>query len=148
MTQQLEINLWYGDDQPFGQHGVSQRWVNVLGRVKGPAPIVKLDCTLNGGEPFRFLWDRTAGGWRRRATSTSTSTSASSNLGPTALRCERRMKKAIPPAPERPCATSRSPAPCPTPSAGMKSAHSRRGACGGRPVVHHRGRRQPGGDQL
>lgn len=44
------IDVWYGDEQSFGQNGSPQRWVNVLGKVTGPAAIESLSYTLNGGE--------------------------------------------------------------------------------------------------
>jgi len=43
----LSIRLWYGPVQHFGRRGVPQRWVNLLGRVDGPAR--RLTWSLNGG---------------------------------------------------------------------------------------------------
>ncbi len=45
------IDIWYGRDQAFGQHGQPQRWLNVLGRVRAVVPIASLTYALNGGEP-------------------------------------------------------------------------------------------------
>ncbi len=50
-TSAPQIDVWYGPDQSFGQNGQPQRWVNVLGRVRGRAPIRSLRYTLNGDEP-------------------------------------------------------------------------------------------------
>lgn len=44
-----EIDVWYGDQQPFG--GVSQRWINVLGTVSAEAGVGRLQYRLNGGAP-------------------------------------------------------------------------------------------------
>jgi hypothetical protein len=43
------VDVWYGADQPFGQHGTPQRWVNILGRVSDPDGIASLRYALNGG---------------------------------------------------------------------------------------------------
>lgn len=43
------IEVWYGDHQRFGHHGLPQRWVNVLGRVYGS--VQKLSYSLNGAAP-------------------------------------------------------------------------------------------------
>ncbi|NOK63671.1 MAG: hypothetical protein GFH27_549379n14 [Chloroflexi bacterium AL-W] len=43
------IDVWYGDDQEFGQSGVQQRWINILGKVTDPDGIASLTYTLNGG---------------------------------------------------------------------------------------------------
>jgi hypothetical protein len=43
------IDIWYGDKQRFGRLGNPQRWVNILGRVRGPAEIVSLSYSLNDG---------------------------------------------------------------------------------------------------
>ena len=44
------FNVWYGDNQTFGQHGVAQRWVNILGNVSAPSGIASASYTLNGGQ--------------------------------------------------------------------------------------------------
>ncbi|MEM8530347.1 MAG: fibronectin type III domain-containing protein [Chloroflexota bacterium] len=43
------IDVWYDDDQEFGQSGVQQRWINIVGRVTDPDGIASLTYTLNGG---------------------------------------------------------------------------------------------------
>jgi regulation of enolase protein 1 (concanavalin A-like superfamily) len=43
------IDVWYGDIQNFGQHGVPQQWVNILGTVSDPVGISSLTYSLNGG---------------------------------------------------------------------------------------------------
>jgi len=48
------FNIWYGDNQTFGQNGIAQRWVNILGNVSAPSGIQSATYTLNGGTP-QFL---------------------------------------------------------------------------------------------
>ena len=48
------FNVWYGDNQTFGQNGIPQKWVNVLGNVSAPSGIASASYTLNGGAP-QFL---------------------------------------------------------------------------------------------
>ncbi len=48
------INIWYGDQQSYGQKGQPQRWANILGNVSDPDGVVSLRYTLNGG-PSRKL---------------------------------------------------------------------------------------------
>ena len=43
------ITLWYGNPQAFGQKGVPQQWVNILGNVQDPAGIRSLNYSLNNG---------------------------------------------------------------------------------------------------
>ncbi len=43
------FNIWYGDDQTFGQNGIPQTWINVLGNVSAPSGIASLTYSLNGG---------------------------------------------------------------------------------------------------
>ncbi len=43
------INIWYGDQQSYGQMGQPQRWANILGNVSDPDGVVALRYTLNGG---------------------------------------------------------------------------------------------------
>jgi len=45
------IEIWYGSQQPFGQLGQPQPWVNVLGNVSDPDGVSSLSYTLNGGGP-------------------------------------------------------------------------------------------------
>jgi regulation of enolase protein 1 (concanavalin A-like superfamily) len=49
------INVWYGQNQTFGQNGVSQEWVNILGDVSDPDEVTSLTYSLNGG-PEQPLW--------------------------------------------------------------------------------------------
>ena len=51
---QPAFNVWYGDNQTFGQNGIVQKWVNILGNVSAPSGIASASYTLNGGAP-RFL---------------------------------------------------------------------------------------------
>ncbi len=43
------INVWYGDYQKFGQLGIVQMWVNILGNVSFETGIEQLTYSLNGG---------------------------------------------------------------------------------------------------
>jgi len=43
------IEVWYGPHQDFGQHGVPQEWVNILGRVWDTEAVDTLYYSLNGG---------------------------------------------------------------------------------------------------
>ncbi len=44
------INVWYGPNQTFGQQGLPQRWVNILGNVADPeSGVSRLAYSLNGG---------------------------------------------------------------------------------------------------
>jgi len=44
------INVWYGDNQTFGQNGIPQTWINILGTVLSPNGSLKsLQYKLNGG---------------------------------------------------------------------------------------------------
>ena len=43
------FNVWYGDNQTFGQNGIPQKWVNILGNVSAPSGIASASYTLNGG---------------------------------------------------------------------------------------------------
>jgi hypothetical protein len=45
------FNIWYGDNQTFGQNGIPQQWVNILGNVSAPSGIASASYTLNGGAP-------------------------------------------------------------------------------------------------
>jgi regulation of enolase protein 1 (concanavalin A-like superfamily) len=45
------VEAWYGTKQHFGQHGVPQEWVNILGRVWDTETVDTLYYTLNGGAP-------------------------------------------------------------------------------------------------
>ncbi len=48
------IKLWHGDTQRFGNIGIPQRWINVLGNVADPDGVRYLHFSLNGG-PLRPL---------------------------------------------------------------------------------------------
>ncbi len=43
------INIWYGPDQIFGNNGIPQAWVNILGNVSDYSGITALSYRLNGG---------------------------------------------------------------------------------------------------
>ncbi|MCD4729373.1 MAG: hypothetical protein K8R74_02150, partial [Bacteroidales bacterium] len=47
-AQGPDIDVWYGDEQSFGQEGVPQRWVNILGNVSDADGVASLHYTLNG----------------------------------------------------------------------------------------------------
>ncbi len=53
-TSQVAIDIWYGQKQIIGHHGVPQRWVNVLGRVTPRNRTHSLTYSLNGGSPVRL----------------------------------------------------------------------------------------------
>ncbi|MGE3327836.1 MAG: hypothetical protein AB7N61_20795 [Acidimicrobiia bacterium] len=50
-TAAASIDVWYGDRQVFGEHGVSQRWVNVLGNAFHSQGILSLGYRVNDGPP-------------------------------------------------------------------------------------------------
>lgn len=58
------INIWYGHHQIFGQPGMPQTWVNILGNVSPADNLVSVTYSLNNG-PARSL---TIGSDRRRLT--------------------------------------------------------------------------------
>jgi hypothetical protein len=43
------VELWYGPEQSFGQHGEPQQWANILGRVWDTEAVDTLYYSLNGG---------------------------------------------------------------------------------------------------
>ncbi len=43
------VNIWYGPQQPFGQIGIPQAWVNILGNVSDHSGVAGLTYSLNGG---------------------------------------------------------------------------------------------------
>jgi hypothetical protein len=43
------INIWYGEKQRFGSPGLTQRWVNIPGRVNYHDQVASLNFSLNGG---------------------------------------------------------------------------------------------------
>jgi hypothetical protein len=50
LRQSPLIDVWYGLEQTFGQHGTPQRWLNVLGNVSDSDGVDSLGYSLNGGE--------------------------------------------------------------------------------------------------
>jgi exosortase len=54
------IDVWYGDVQTFGQNGIPQPYVNILGNVSAPGRIASLTQSLNGGpeQPLRIGPDK------------------------------------------------------------------------------------------
>ena len=50
------IDVWYGDVQNFGQNGIPQSYVNILGNVSASGRITSLTQSLNGGpeQPLRI----------------------------------------------------------------------------------------------
>jgi len=54
MAGNPQITLWYGDHQDFGQLGVPQRWVNILGTVTGAERVDSLYYSLNSGPPSQL----------------------------------------------------------------------------------------------
>lgn len=52
----LSINFWYGDHQSFGNPGLSQRWINILGNVKSDHGIQSLYYKLNGADSMFITW--------------------------------------------------------------------------------------------
>lgn len=49
-----KIVLWYGNHQKFGQNGLPQRWINILGRVITDVPLKSFQYSLNE-RPFQNL---------------------------------------------------------------------------------------------
>lgn len=45
------IEVWYGARQSFGNPGIAQKWVNILGTVHEPPQLAELSFSLNGGRP-------------------------------------------------------------------------------------------------
>jgi uncharacterized repeat protein (TIGR02543 family) len=43
------VELWYGDEQSFGELGTPQRWVNLPGNVWDSETVTSLSFSLNGG---------------------------------------------------------------------------------------------------
>ena len=48
-TDPSVFDIWYGDVQNFGDQGVPQRWINVLGRVSDAQGVASLNYRLNSG---------------------------------------------------------------------------------------------------
>jgi hypothetical protein len=53
ITMPYVIDIWYGQNQTFGDPGKTQRWANILGKFN-PASIISATYSLNGG-PTRPL---------------------------------------------------------------------------------------------
>jgi hypothetical protein len=58
-TAPPQVNLWYGNNQTFGAHGVPQQWVNILGNVTSPVGIAMLTYSLNGAPEVNLNWGPT-----------------------------------------------------------------------------------------
>lgn len=43
----ITIDVWYGDVQNFGQQGIPQKWINILGNIGSKNGIASLSYTLN-----------------------------------------------------------------------------------------------------
>jgi hypothetical protein len=50
----LSINFWYGEQQSFGEPGLAQRWINILGNVHAGHGIRFLYYHLNEGDSSRL----------------------------------------------------------------------------------------------
>lgn len=50
------IDVWYGDEQTFGQRGDPQRWANLLGRAHAAGGLSTLSYRLNGGPEIPLPW--------------------------------------------------------------------------------------------
>jgi len=51
IEQSSDIDIWYGQDQTFGQIGQTQPWVNILGELPNYDGNTTLEYSLNGGTP-------------------------------------------------------------------------------------------------
>ena len=58
-TTPPQVNLWYGNYQTFGAHGVPQQWVNILGNVDSSVGIATLTYSLNGAPKVNLNWGPT-----------------------------------------------------------------------------------------
>jgi hypothetical protein len=45
------IDIWYGSEQSFGQIGIPQRWINILGNAFDEDGIIRLESYLNDDPP-------------------------------------------------------------------------------------------------
>ncbi|MBR9998673.1 MAG: hypothetical protein KFF73_06870 [Cyclobacteriaceae bacterium] len=52
----LSINFWYGNHQSFGDPGLAQRWINILGNVSADHGIQSLYYKLNGMDSAFLSW--------------------------------------------------------------------------------------------
>lgn len=46
---QPKIDLWYGKRQRFGERGLPQPWINILGSVSPPEHVARIEYSVNGG---------------------------------------------------------------------------------------------------
>lgn len=49
--QTIVIDLWYGEQQEFGQLGLPQKWINILGNVQSASGIKTFTYQLNDADP-------------------------------------------------------------------------------------------------
>ena len=52
----LIINVWYGEEQYFGEPGMAQRWINVLGNIESENQLISLAYQLNNGQKKALSW--------------------------------------------------------------------------------------------
>ncbi|MEM9325854.1 MAG: hypothetical protein AAGA85_09365 [Bacteroidota bacterium] len=52
----IEIDIWYGSEQVFGEPGLAQRWINILGQATAPNGLRSLAYSLNGSKAERLTW--------------------------------------------------------------------------------------------
>ncbi len=50
------IDFWYGDHQSFGNPGLAQRWINILGNTSSKHGIKLLYYSLNGSDSLIISW--------------------------------------------------------------------------------------------
>ena len=55
-TQGPVIDVWYGSNQAFGQLGIPQQWVNILGNVADADGVASLTYSLRDGPPQPLSW--------------------------------------------------------------------------------------------
>ena len=48
----IELEVWYGDEQPFGTPGLAQQWINVLGNANSPYGVKSMSYRLNEDDPL------------------------------------------------------------------------------------------------
>lgn len=53
-TRSINIDLWYGDEQHFGQLGNPQKWINVLGNISGEDSIARAFAVLNDKDTLQL----------------------------------------------------------------------------------------------
>jgi len=52
----ITIDFWYGDHQSFGNPGLAQRWINILGNVSAEHGIKSLYYKLNDSDSNKITW--------------------------------------------------------------------------------------------